>query len=116
MVMRSFDYDNDSDIKDLLTDGVAEIIEDIFPIVDQYKKWELSKRYSKILFSSIETSIGNLKDEASLEIDTAKKVIEELVRRVEDLEERAKELEEEKEDLRMKLEEPGKWYGRKFGL
>ena len=119
----SFEYDNAREIISALDSEIDTIVEQLCPLMGNAEKWDFSKKKSKEIHDAIRPMIEEIKDVADEEIKNL------LVRSI-DLEEKVNKLEDQVvtitlenaellaqlADLTMKLEQPGKWYGKKFGL
>lgn len=111
-----FEHDNDEDIRREIESEIDSVVEELSPLTGSQEKWEYSAKKSKEMLRTISPLIDNIKDSASSEIDDLSTKIEDLQRIVEELSEENKELGKAVEDLKMRIEQPGKWHGKKFGL
>ena len=112
----SFEYDNTREIISALDSEIDTIVEQLCPIVGSSERWDFSKKKSKEIYDAISSLIEEIKDVAGEEIRDLEKKVSSLEDNVVALTIERAELEAKVADLTMRLEQPGKWYGNKFGL
>lgn len=123
--------DNDDDFKSDLRSHIDEIISEISPLTAKHERELFAKSKAEEIFKDLEHYIEEIKKYDSKEyehgIDLAtdafnvlneqqEKKIEEQESHIEDLKSEILDLNSEIEDLKMRINQPGKWHGKKFGL
>jgi SMC interacting uncharacterized protein involved in chromosome segregation len=112
----TFEYDNDRDFISALDYAIDNIVEEISPLTGNHDKWEYSKKTANKIWDEIFKLVNDIKESASVDIDSLQNQVIKLELENEELNTRIEDLQSRIADLTMKLEQPGKWYGNKFGL
>lgn len=113
---RSFDYNNDNEIEDCIYEYILEVCREISPLTRDEDNKSYASMKLKEFMRDMSHTVDKIRDEASCVIDAQASEIDNLKSEIAELKDLVKDLTSDLDDLRMRLDQPGKWYGKKFGL
>lgn len=96
--------------------SLTEILQEILPKTPSDWRWEYAAKEAGYMFNSIKKELDITQDRNDDIMETMMRQIEALKEEITDLRSENENLSKEVDDLTLRIEHPGTWHGRKFGI